>query len=166
MPDVRLALMVMRRAISNPASPAVHARRGSPIRCGRLTWCPSCPSACDTLDGPFEVDRRGLLPSVACRPGNRCRAARVPVNPSSSARWRSAVTRSPQKFVRDHLVHEHLGSTPRAGRRQGRHSDPLHPRPDVSGQALPLAPAMSSIAAASPWRGLRSSLSLDGDLRW
>ena len=44
MPDVRLALMVMRQAISNPASPAVHTRRGSPIRCGRLTWCPSCPS--------------------------------------------------------------------------------------------------------------------------
>ena|GEM_PF-6188529 len=48
MPDVRLALMVMRQAISNPASPAVHTRRCSPIRCALLTWCPSCPSSCDT----------------------------------------------------------------------------------------------------------------------
>ena len=49
--------MVMRQAISNPASPAVHTRRGSPIRCGRLTWCPSCPS-------PTDAQRSRLVSSA------------------------------------------------------------------------------------------------------
>jgi len=61
--------MVMRQAISNPASPAVHTRRGSPIRCGRLTWCPSCRS----VTGHRSAKRHPLtciagLLSVAPRP--------------------------------------------------------------------------------------------------
>jgi hypothetical protein len=55
--------MVMRQAISNPASPAVHTRRGSPIRCGRLTWCPSCPS----VTGHRSARERGLRDSIGWR---------------------------------------------------------------------------------------------------